>query len=197
MQSLPTPSPCDSCSSWGSGGLVRNLTERHRLPPRTDSVSHTTVPKSTGTELASTCEQMHILVSRSPEGSDLSPWPSRLRSTHSSHPLCCLILLDLAPLPLPTLVAFLPSRFFPPPGFCMGRFLCPENSSLFLQSSAQDASLDPVAQLAPLFPAGHISICNHPCVYLFHSCPPQHPGLGLCLPDELVTFPEPSTVPGP
>lgn len=99
MQSLPTPSPCDSCSSWGSGGLVRNLTERQRLPPCTDSVAHTTVPKYTGTELAYTCEQMHILVSRSPEGSDLSPWPSRLRSTHSSHPLCCLILLDLAPFP--------------------------------------------------------------------------------------------------
>lgn len=71
-------------------------------------------------ESADTWKQMHSPVSCRLEGSDFSPWPSRLCSTHSACPLGCLILLDRTPSPLPALAALPPSRSCPPPGLCTG-----------------------------------------------------------------------------
>lgn len=120
VQSLSTRSPHNSCSSWGSGGLGRKLTHRHRLPPCPDSVTHTAVLKYTDVESADTWKQMHSPVSCRLEGSDFTPWPSRLCSTRSACPLGCLILLDLTPSPLPALAALPPSHSCPPPGLCTG-----------------------------------------------------------------------------
>lgn len=150
----PILSPCNSCTIWGSRGLVRELTVIDPAPPA-NSITHMTVLKYADTvELADTCKQMVTVVSCSL--GEAHTFLCHLQgSMLSVHPLGCLVLLALAPLPLPPLAAFPPShRPVPLPG------------KLFLSlpsALSSGTSLDPVTQLAPiLLPAGCIAVTNYP-----------------------------------
>lgn len=166
MQSPPPhPSPGDSCTSGGSGALglwLGNSQTSTDPVPCADSVLHVTVLKYTDAQLVDTCKQRHTPVSCSlGEGSDFSLRASRFCATCSAHPLGYLTSLDpahTAPFhPLPSSLPFLP-----PLGLCTGQSLCLENcSSLFLQSSAQQASLDPGTQPASLPSPCWLHFCLH------------------------------------